>query len=148
MIATIVLFIGFVAQIYDPLQSMSEIFSDFMASQAGAEKVGQLLDAKVDRRQERSHREIWRYLQSEERSLRETQRRDPLRQRHLRLWQWRRSHPPAQLDIKEGTSLAIVGETGSGKTTMVNLICRFYEPTKGKIYVDGVDYLDRSLGLA
>ncbi|MFA7673776.1 MAG: ATP-binding cassette domain-containing protein, partial [Clostridia bacterium] len=34
----------------------------------------------------------------------------------------------------------LVGETGSGKTTIVNLACRFYEPTEGKIYVDGKDY--------
>ncbi|NLB91342.1 MAG: ATP-binding cassette domain-containing protein, partial [Clostridiales bacterium] len=36
------------------------------------------------------------------------------------------------------------GETGSGKSTIVNLICRFYEPTQGKIYIDGVDYKKRS----
>jgi ATP-binding cassette subfamily B protein len=53
---------------------------------------------------------------------------------------------PLTLHIKQGTSIAIVGETGSGKTTMVNLICRFYEPTSGTIKIDGVDYLSRSLG--
>jgi ATP-binding cassette subfamily B protein len=39
-----------------------------------------------------------------------------------------------------------VGETGSGKTTTVNLLCRFYQPTGGKILIDGVDYLTRSVG--
>jgi ATP-binding cassette subfamily B protein len=44
------------------------------------------------------------------------------------------------LDVKAGETVALVGETGSGKSTIVNLICRFYEPTAGVICVDGVDY--------
>ena len=50
------------------------------------------------------------------------------------------------LDIKAGESIALVGHTGAGKSTIVNLICRFYEPTGGKILIDGKDYKERSLG--
>ncbi|MEB3430219.1 ABC transporter ATP-binding protein [Citroniella saccharovorans] len=48
------------------------------------------------------------------------------------------------LDIKEGSTTALVGETGSGKTTLVNLLMRFYEPDKGSILIDGVDIKDIS----
>ena len=48
------------------------------------------------------------------------------------------------LKIPFGTNVAIVGETGAGKSTMANLICRFYEPTEGQILVDGRDYRERS----
>ena len=49
------------------------------------------------------------------------------------------------LKIPAGTKLALVGETGAGKTTIVNLICRFFEPESGQILVDGIDYRERSL---
>lgn len=48
------------------------------------------------------------------------------------------------LKIPSGSSVAIVGETGAGKSTLVNLICRFYEPTSGRILIDGKDVSDRS----
>jgi len=48
------------------------------------------------------------------------------------------------LDIPFGTHLAIVGETGAGKSTLVNLVCRFYEPTRGQILIDGRDIRERS----
>ena len=49
------------------------------------------------------------------------------------------------LDIPAGSSVAIVGETGAGKSTLVNLACRFYEPTGGRILLDGKDLQERSL---
>ena len=48
------------------------------------------------------------------------------------------------LHIPAGTTVAIVGETGAGKSTLVNLACRFFEPTEGQILIDGRDYRDRS----
>ena len=48
------------------------------------------------------------------------------------------------LHVPKGTNVAIVGETGAGKSTLVNLVCRFYDPTKGRVLIDGRDAKERS----
>lgn len=48
------------------------------------------------------------------------------------------------LHVPQGTNIAIVGETGAGKSTLVNLVCRFFEPTSGRVLIDGVDARERS----
>ena len=48
------------------------------------------------------------------------------------------------LKVPQGTNVAIVGETGAGKSTLVNLVCRFFEPTEGQVLIDGRDARERS----
>lgn len=50
------------------------------------------------------------------------------------------------LKVPQGTNVAIVGETGAGKSTLVNLVCRFFEPTEGRVLIDGRDVRERSVG--
>lgn len=50
------------------------------------------------------------------------------------------------LKVPQGTNVAIVGETGAGKSTLVNLVCRFFEPTEGRVLIDGRDARERSVG--
>lgn len=145
--ALIVVFVGFVQAIYDPLQSLSDTFSDFMSTQAGAEKVMQLLEAKpeiVDRPEV-----IAKYGDIFHNKKENFEKMDGVIDFKNVTFSYGNGVEvihPLNLHVEKGTSLAIVGETGSGKTTTVNLLCRFYEPTSGEIDIDGVDYLDRSVG--
>ena len=49
------------------------------------------------------------------------------------------------LKVPKGANVAIVGETGAGKSTLVNLVCRFFEPTSGQVLIDSKDIKERSL---
>jgi ATP-binding cassette subfamily B protein len=145
--AMIVLFITFVGQIFNPIQEFAEIISDIMESQASAEKIVGLIETKPQ------------LVDS-----------DNVIEHYGDLFHNKKENFPAMIgnisfehvsfsyvdnveilhdmniNIKAGTSCAIVGETGSGKSTTVNLLCRFYEPTKGRIVIDGMNYKERSVG--
>lgn len=145
--ATVVLFLTFVRNIYDPITGLAETMSEFMASQAGAEKVIQLLEAEVSIHD--TPEVIERYG-----DLFHPKRENfPPFHGNIRFENVTFDYGngievihPLSLDIPSGQSVAIVGETGSGKTTLVNLLCRFYEPTSGNIYLDEKEYRSLSLG--
>ena len=145
--ALIVLFVSFVSSIYDPLATVAEILTEFMGAQAGAEKINQLLQEKVEIQDTPEVIELYGTIFH------------PKKETYLPMkgeieYQDVRFHYATgpevihgiDLKIPAGQSVAIVGETGSGKTTLANLLCRFYEPTSGKILVDGIDTKERSLG--
>ena len=145
--ATLVLFVTFVSSIYDPLISVVEIFGEFVAAQAGAEKVIQLLNAEEEIVDRPDVIDKYGTVLSPKEDRYEDIRGDIVFKDVCF------SYLPGQeiihhlnLHIEQGKSLAIVGETGSGKTTIANLLCRFYEPTSGQIDIDGTEYRNRSLG--
>ncbi len=145
--ALLVLFIQFVSHIYNPIRQFAEIFSDLMATQASVEKLFMLINTVptlVDKPEV-----IAKYGDL---FHNKTENFEPLngdiKFNHVSFSYNEGTEVihDLNLHISQGTSLAIVGETGSGKSTTVNLLCRFYEPTKGEILIDDVNYRDRSVG--
>lgn len=145
-IGTLSAFISYTINIFEPIQNIARIVADVISTQANIERVTDLLETEptiTDRPDviekygdtfnpklenwepingDIEFKDIWfRYPDGNEYILENF-----------------------NLKINAGTTVAIVGETGAGKSTLVNLACRFFEPTKGSILIDGVDYRERS----
>lgn len=144
--ATLVLFISLIERIFSPLLSLAEILSDFFASQASAEKVAQLLDEKVDVKDSEQVIQTYGSLFKPRKENFPTLKGD-IEFKHVYFTYETGGEVlhDINLKIKQGTSVALVGETGSGKTTLANLICRFYNLSSGDILVDGVSITELSL---
>ena len=145
--ATLVLFLGFVGSIYNPIADLSEILSDLMATQASVEKIFSLINTKpnlVD-----TPEVIAKYGDLFNNKVENFEKLEgDINFDHVSfsyLTDTEVIHD-LNLHILKGTSCAIVGETGSGKSTTVNLLCRFYEPTTGEVKIDGINYKERSVG--
>ena len=146
LLGTLSAFTSYAVGIFEPIQQFARNLADFISMQASMERVTgllhevpQVVDAPqvVEKYGDTFHpkRENWETIRGEitfeDVSFRYPDGDEDVL-RHFSL------HIPA------GTTVAIVGETGAGKSTLVNLACRFFEPTEGRILIDGVDYRERS----
>ncbi len=146
-IGTLSVFITFALSIFEPVQSIAKNISDFVSLQSSVERVfdllemapeifdtpevvekyGTVFEPKVTNyekiRGDIEFRNVWfRYPDGHEYVLEDF-----------------------SLHIPAGSTVALVGETGAGKSTLVNLACRFFEPTQGEILIDGINYKERSM---
>ncbi len=146
-IGTLILFTGYVGQFFEPVNNIATIYARFQQAQASAERIMSLIESTPDIVD--TDEVIAKYG-----TLFEYKREnfEPL-EGHVQFDHVSfKYHVGEQvltdfnLDVKAGQSIALVGHTGAGKSTIVNLICRFYEPTEGRILIDGVDYKERSMG--
>lgn len=146
-LGTFIVFLGFVSSIYNPIGDFSEIISELMATQASVEKIFSLINTKptlVDSNEViKKYGDLFHNKTENFEKLEGDIKFDHVSFSYLKGVEVIHD---LNIDIKKGASCAIVGETGSGKSTTVNLLCRFYEPTKGKVLIDGVDYKKRSVG--
>lgn len=146
MIGTLSAFTSYAVGIFEPIQQLARNIADIISVQANIERVAGLLDQEpqiVDSKEITDKygdsfypkKENWETLQGEI-EFKDVSFHYPDGSEEVL------SH--FNLKIPEGTTVAIVGETGAGKSTLVNLACRFFEPTQGKILIDGKDYRERS----
>lgn len=145
-LGTLSVFLSYAVGIFEPIQQLARLLSDLISCQANIERVVHLLEQEPN----------------------VTDRPDVIEKYgdsvHLKKENWERirgeiefedvtfCYPDGKENVLEhfnlkvpaGTTVAIVGETGAGKSTIVNLVGRFFEPTEGRILIDGVDYRERS----
>lgn len=145
-LGTLSVFISYAVVIFEPIQQLARLLADLISCQANIERVTDLLEQKpnvtdredvIEKYGDSFHpkRENWEKIKGdivfEDVSFMYPDGKEYVLE-HFNL------HVPA------GMNVAIVGETGAGKSTLVNLVGRFFEPTKGRILIDGIDYRERS----
>ena len=138
-------FVNYTVQFFEPIRNIAGVFAEMQSAQAAAERVLTLLETAPDivdspeveeRYGDNFHpkKENWPALRGDVEFC------------HVD-FQYKEGEKVLSdfnLKISAGETVALVGPTGAGKSTVVNLVCRFYEPTGGEIRIDGVNYKERS----
>ena len=145
-IGQLTIFVNFALGIADPVQTLARTISNFIATQANIERVSALLELQPEITD--SPEVVEKYGTS---FAPKRENWEPLLG-HITFEDVTFHYPDGtenvlehfNLDVPAGTTVAIVGETGAGKSTLVNLCCRFFEPTSGRVLIDGKDYRERS----
>ena len=127
-IGTIVAFIGYLQVFFGPIQELSQLYTTYQQGMAALDKIFELLDTEPDMvdapgaidpgplRGEIDMEGVWFAYSDEDWALREI-----------------------DLHVPPGQTLALVGATGAGKSTLAKLVARFYDPQRGSVSVDGHD---------
>ena len=146
LLGTLSAFTSYAVGIFEPIQQIARTFAEIISMQANIERVDGLLQQKpsiVDTPEVvekygdmfTPKKENWEKLEGdiefEDVSFKYPDGHEYVLE-HF------------NLKVPRGSTVAIVGETGAGKSTLVNLACRLFEPTKGRILIDGRDYRERS----
>ena len=143
---TMAIFITYAFNILEPVQQIAGVLAEFISTQVNIERVFGLLERKpiiedspevVEKYGDcfEPKRDNWEPIRGDI-EFRDVTFKYPDGDEYIL------EH--FNLHIPAGTNVALVGETGAGKSTLVNLACRFFEPTEGQILIDGVDYRQRS----
>ena len=130
---------------FEPIRNFANIFAEFQSCQAAAERVADVLTAVSDIEDSAEVKQKYGDSFEPKRENWEEINGD-VEFRDVSFW-YKEGEPVLEhfsLKVKKGENIALVGETGGGKSTIVNLVCRFYEPQKGEILIDGVDVRQRS----
>jgi len=144
-IGTLNFFLNIGNMMFEPIRNFANIFAEFQSCQAAAERVADVLVSVSEINDSPEVIEKYGDFFYPKKENWEKIRGD-VDFENVSFW-YQEGEPVLtdfNLHVKAGENIALVGETGGGKSTIVNLLCRFYEPRKGIIRIDGRDYRERS----
>lgn len=138
-------FVSYAIQMFDPIQQIARIFSDLQSAQASAERTLAIIETEPDIKDYPEVIEKYGdFLNPKLENWEKIEGNVKFENVSFSYKTGENVLEDFNLTINAGEKIALVGETGSGKSTIINLVCRFYEPTKGRILIDGVDYRERA----
>ncbi|KAB3533189.1 ABC transporter ATP-binding protein [Alkaliphilus serpentinus] len=142
---TLVAFISFTILFFEPVRELARVFAEFQNAHAAAERVMSMVNTEPAIKDTPEVVEIFGD------SFNPKRENWPEIKGDITFKNVSFSYNPEEpilenfnIEVKAGETIALVGETGSGKSTIVNIACRFYEATSGEILIDGVNYKERS----
>jgi ATP-binding cassette, subfamily B, bacterial len=125
---SIVLFLSYITKMYKPMQDISKIMDSYSKADVGFERIQEIIATDTE-------------VQDAPNAKRAPRFRGRIDFEHVDF-----AYSPERkvlfdinLHVEPGTCIALVGPTGSGKTTIVNMVARFYDPTNGVVKIDGLD---------
>jgi ATP-binding cassette subfamily B protein len=130
-VGTLFAFLLYLSNFFDPVQQLSQLYNTFLSATAALDKIMDVLDEDpvvVDRPDARPLGEIEGHVRFEEVRFGYGDGPEILH--------------GIELDVPAGTTVALVGHTGAGKSTIAKLLARFYDPREGRITIDGTDLRD------
>ena len=130
---TLFAFVLYLSNFFDPVQQLSQLYNTFLAAVAALDKIMDVMDEEPEVRDKTDARDLDR--------IKGDVRFEGVRFSYA-------TGPEVlhgiDLDVPAGTTVALVGHTGAGKSTIAKLLARFYDPVQGRITIDGVDLRDVS----
>jgi ATP-binding cassette, subfamily B, bacterial len=131
-VGTLFAFMLYLTNFFDPVQQLSQLYNTFLSAVAALDKIMDVMDEEPDVLDRKGAREL------------------PRVEGHVRFEDVRFGYGAEgpevlhgiELDIPAGTTVALVGHTGAGKSTIAKLLARFYDPREGRITIDGIDLRD------
>jgi ATP-binding cassette subfamily B protein len=132
-VGVLVAFIQYAEMFFRPVRDLTEKYTTLQSAMASSERIFELLDTDDFIEDNSGGREI-------------SELRDSLEFKNIS-FEYEENKPvlkDVSFTVKKGQTVAIVGATGSGKTTIINLLCRFYDFDEGRILIDGTDIRDIS----
>lgn len=140
-------FFTYTIQLLEPLRIISQIISDMKSAQAASERVFSLLSEEIKIKDKEDVIMLYGDLFNPKKEN-YPDMTGSVEFKNVNFY-YNKNEPLLKnfsLKVNAGQTVAIVGPTGAGKSTIVNLLCRFYEPVEGEILIDGKDYREYSMG--
>ena len=153
-VSTLIAFMAYTRHFFDPIETLGHWFAEMQMAQASAERILSLIGAEPEIKDSNSVLRAIK-VQKDRKTANRVWAEDggSAEIRAIELKSVSFAYDPKKpvlnkvsLKAQRDEVIAVVGPTGGGKSTLVNIISRYYQPTSGEVLIDGVDYKNRSLG--